>query len=200
MKKLLVLMTALAMGFILSTSASATIITFDALTGTEDTDVGSQYAEAGFILTAANGGNLYSWGSEAGDWGGYTGSAALFNESYSGTVLTSADGSLFDLNSVDISETFMAYPYEAELSITGMDAQGYTVTMDITLDGDFGYEAIIPGEDFTRLVSATFYTENGDDYQIDNINVSASAVPLPGAFMILGSGLLAVAAIVRKKP
>ena len=197
MKKLL-LLTILFMSLLFSTSAFATVITFDDLIGTEDTDIGSEYLEQGYLFTADNGGNLYSWGSAVGEDGGYTGSAALFNESYTSTVLTSVDGSLFSLYSVDISELYMAWPYAAVLTITGIQQNGFMVTADITLDGTFGYETFVLEEGFTDLASVSFYSENLDDFQLDNLNVSASTVPVPGSFLILGSGLLAAAAIRRR--
>ena len=200
---------ALAAGFILAAGASAATITFDRLTGSDDTEILTGiYQEAGYTLTAEDGGILYSWGSAEYDsgvaasdqYGGYTGSAAIFNDSYTQTTLTATNGSLFNLTSVDLCELYAADPYDATLTIIGTKADGNTITEAITLDGTFGYQTFSLGTDFTNLSYVTFYTENYGDFQIDNINVSgSSAVPVPGAFMLLGSGLLAASCVTRRK-
>jgi len=197
MKKLISVFCVLVACAVFLPSAYATTITFDALT-TDDwsmgLDDGVSYTESGYVFSTN--GALFAFGSDATTdlGGGWTGSAALSEEWGEGFTLLSettatSGSSLFSLESFDISELY-TYDDGSSSSVTftviGTLADGSTVTAEVSTDGTFGLETIYLGEEFSNLVSVYFSSE---DYQIDNVVVNTSEVPLPAAFLLLGSGL-----------
>ncbi|WP_022664644.1 PEP-CTERM sorting domain-containing protein [Desulfospira joergensenii] len=194
MKKTILLFAFLSCVMILSPLANATTLTFDDLSTDSGSEVANPYMESDFVLTADENGIFYSWGSLSDD---YTGSAAIYNDSYTDTILTAEDGSLFNLTSIDLSELWN-YEYGDDdvfdLIVTGTYTDGTNISAYIALDLDFGYETIAFDETFSFLTSVTF---SSGYYQIDNIE--ASTVPEPASMMLLGSGLLVAAAISRRR-
>lgn len=126
-------------------------------------------------------------------------------------VMTTGSGQLFSLTSFEAAEVFSNDPlFDADsIQVTGYKGGG---TVEVaTFDLDNVNDSLGGGDDFeTFTLPATFtdltYVEflgipptdgSGRGFSLDNIN--ATVVPLPGTLMLLGSGLLGLWALGRKK-
>jgi hypothetical protein len=194
MKKLIVALGMLTCMFLLTPLANAATITFDGLAG----EIMSPYTEKGFILTAADPepgieGIFYAFDSASVD---YTGSEALINDYSTSTTLASADGSLFNLFSISLSEAFSGDAAdETIIAFTAVYADATTYSVELTTDGDFGYEIFTFGEEFQNLASVSF----GYDSYFQFDNITANPVPEPSTLLLLGSGIAFLAAGRRGK-
>lgn len=157
----------------LSISANAAVITFG------DSFAIAPYSEAGFVVTASNNGN------------GVFGPNSVWSSYYlaiggASTIVTvsSADNGPFNLTSLDIG------------SFTGDDA---SVTIDALVIGgrslNSTYNSVsAPQNVVLNWSNITSFTVSGNsDVGIDNIVVTPSAVPEPGAAataLVLASGMI----------
>jgi hypothetical protein len=202
MKKFLLLFCLLTATFGFALESHAYLVTFDTLAHADDTfaDHGNLYTEAGFRFESIDplAGGLPGLFSTAGTQleGIYTGSTALFNNTYRGdTVLTRDNGGTFDLNSLSLAET-VALGEAVQVAITGMKQDGSTVSLVITLDGLYGAQNFVLN-DYKGLVSATWtQVGDGDFHQFDNVD--ATPTPIPAAALLFGSGLLGLVGLRRK--
>ncbi|QBH13234.1 PEP-CTERM sorting domain-containing protein [Desulfobacter hydrogenophilus] len=197
MKNIMMMISMLMCMFILSPLANATVIDFTGLEG----EVSSPYTENGFTLTAELGddGTAYFYAIASADesYYYYSGSETLMNDSYTTTILTATDGSMFDLTSIDLAKIYSNDDgsYSAmTITFEAFYADNTIYTYDVTTDGLEGLQTITLGEAFSNLVSVSFGAEY---YQFDNI--TASAVPEPSSILLLFVGMGAWAAGARKK-
>ena len=173
--------------------ANAAVLTFDGLSG----ELGSTYTESGFTLTAGEGSSFYSIvETDVEDGYSYTGSETLMNNYAAATTLTSADGSLFNLTSIDLAEAFNIDDLLSATTITFdvVYSDGSTYSFDRTTDGIEGAETFTFGAELTNLVSLSF----GEDEYIQFDNVTASAVPVPSSILLLVAGTGVLVGIRRK--
>lgn len=190
MKKLIITLGMLACLFLLSPLANASTLTFDGLVG----EIMSPYTEKGFTLTAEEDSLFYAFDAYE-DWA-YTGSEALINDYSTSTTLASADGSLFNLFSISLSEAFSGDAAdETIIAFTAVYADGTTYSKDLTTDGVFGFEIFAFGNEFKNLASVSFGYDSY--FQFDNITVNP--VPEPSTLLLLGSGIAFLAAGRRGK-
>lgn len=172
--------------------ASAAVLTFDGLSG----ELGSFYTESGFTLNADDDSSFYSI-TEADVAAGYsyTGSETLMNDYATATTLTSANGSVFNLTSIDLAEAFNGGAlYATTVTFDAVYSDGATYSFDRTTDGIDGAETFTFGAELTNLASLSF----GDDTYIQFDNITASAVPVPSSILLLVTGTGVLVGIRRK--
>lgn len=137
-----------------------------------------------------------SWGSN--NAGYYAGSSALFiNRSWVIATLSRIDGGSFSLQDIDLSELATNLSCPCEVEFIGELTGGGTVAQTFALDGVFGFENFVFGTEFSSVTSVSWNRTVGE-HQFDNINVGA-AVPVPAAVYLLGSGLLGLFGVARRK-
>ena len=173
--------------------ANAAVLTFDGLSG----ELGSTYTESGFTLTASEGSSFYSIvETDVEDGYSYTYSETLMNNYATATTLTSADGSVFNLTSIDLAEAFNIDDllYATTIIFDAVYSDGSTYSFERTTDGIEGAETFTFGDELTNLVSLSF----GDDEYIQFDNVTASAVPIPSSILLLVAGTGVLVGIRRK--
>jgi hypothetical protein len=172
--------------------ADAAVLTFDGLSG----DVGSTYTESGFTLIADDDSVFYSIvEADVSDEFYYTGSETLMNSYTTSTTLTSADGSAFNLTSIDLAEAFTGESFWATtITFDVVYKDGSTYAFDLTTDGIEGAETFTFGDEMTNLASLSF----GDHEYIQFDNVTASTVPVPSSILLLVAGTGVLVGIRRK--
>lgn len=178
-----------------SAAASATVITFDAITGGGTRPLPANYQEAGFQITPGEHTAFALWGQNNAN---YTGSTAVWVAatghpgSNRVTTLTRVDGGAFSLESIDFSEPNrdVTDPFEIVVSAT---LNGVWVwNFAVFLDGVFGPETFNFGSTFSNVTEVQFGVRDYYDYQFDNVVLGAppAEVPEPGSLGLFGVGLL----------
>jgi hypothetical protein len=152
---------------------------------------GTSYTEDGFTLSGVD---WYSNGTLHADYRGST--ALLFgNQGVPGTLAASGGGA-FNLFSIDLAEVD---PGTASVSFTGYLLGGGSVTQKFILDGSFGTGFGFQTFAFSGFTNVTSVVWSSADpfHQFDNI--VASTVPIPAAAWLLGSGLLGLLGVARRR-
>lgn len=169
-------------------NAAIVVLDFESLStpGTGYTSLGPSYTEAGFNLQAVPIGGLYYYHS---DDENFAGSTALFSMAPGAglfdTMLTQADGLIFDLVSIDLTE-WRPDVSGGRVALIGTKSDNSTVTTYLTLDGVFGFERYTV-EGFTGLTALRLALES-TTFQYDNIVLDV--IPEPATILLLGLGVL----------
>ena len=206
------LATNIACGSLLMTglsNASATVLDFNAQTLA--TNFGT-ITESGFDITGNGAGThfLSSGGSSfCGPDCPNNGTNHLLSHGDQFDIVESS-ASLFSLSQFDGAETHEGITslYAEQIRVVGTYGGGGTVTADFTLDwfqdgDDAGndFQTFFLPSSFTGLSSVTFSgigVNSTDYFSLDNV-VLNSAVPVPAAAWLFGSGLIGLIGIARRK-
>ncbi len=106
-------------------------------------------------------------------------------------TVAASDASAFDFSGITLWELNRAPFVPRAVQFTGTFVGGGTITQTVTTDGLFSAD-VFTFVGFTNLASLQFQSVNGRTFQIDNVNVSAAATPVPepASMLLLGTGLL----------
>jgi PEP-CTERM motif len=181
------------------TSAYADTITFSTLeqAGSSLVHISDPYVEGAYRIQ--NGGELY-FAQQSNVL--YAGSAGLHERISNGLLtLNRVDGAAFNLLTIDLS---ILHPNGASPPVVfvGTLLGGGTVTQTFT-PTLFGFHTFTFTGSFSNLVSVSWRqgTDEFNAHQFDNIVVTsaASPTPEPSAMLLLGTGLMAFGAKIRKR-
>jgi hypothetical protein len=169
-----------------ATSARAATITFDSLAqpGADNSVIGPSYTESGFTVSTST---LIS--PTTGDQD-FTGTGTVISTANKFTM-AAADASAFDFSGITLWELNRAPYLPLIVQFTGTFVGGGTITQTVTTNGTFDGD-VFTFAGFTNLASLQFQSANGRTFQIDNVNVSPAATPVPEptSMLLLGTGLL----------
>ncbi len=165
---------------------------------------GASYVENGYLFTntatVESSGFAPSFATLGNQVYGYSGSTALLNNNYLGqTVLARVDGGTFNLSSIILATLYpMDAPDNTPASVifNGTLASGATVSQSFTVNGTSGTQVFSFGSDFNNLVSAN-WEQTPYAHQFDNVDVTPT--PIPAAAWLLGSGLMGLVGLRRRK-
>lgn len=197
MKQLILMLMAAVL--LQAAAVSAEVIDFESLASDDAGyyEWGTSYTEGGYQLTSDD-----MFASDGLQSSLYLGGSTYVYTAYMGEydiALTSRDGSLFDVSSIDLAELMLPYGgTDVSVTFTGTKADSTTVATTFTLDGSDGWETFLFGDEFSSLTSLV-WNNVADYHAFDNITVEASSVPVPAAIWLLGSGLVGLAGLRRKK-
>ena len=178
------------------------VITFNgtASEGSTSTATGTTYMEVGYSLVIGNAGAAYFVDNNTSGFPGvidFDDDVLEFNDpTLSSFSMTKDDGELFDLISVETGSLGRDVNDDGSFVFTGIFGSGGTVTQTI-----LGVAPGVTTNLFTGFVglSSLVVTSNDGHFPVmDNISV-ASAVPIPAALWLFGSGLLGLIGIARRK-
>ena len=175
---------------------SAQTLTFDPLacSGTGAQTPPSPYTESGYAFTAAA---LGTWCSGNANYAG----TALFVNIVNGTgVLARTDGGAFDLLSISIAHVFrnaqpsMSRTFTAH-SLSGTSTNTFTLPSHGT--GAPTFSSFAFDASFHGVTSVDFAPNASPYYQFDNVELAVA--PEPASIILLGSGLLGVFGVARRR-
>ena len=168
--------------------------------------VASPYTEAGFTLTTPGAAEFGTWCAD--NTGRYAGPGLFINTFDAIATLTKAGGGTFSINAIEL-----AYEYEGtvpteDLTFTGYLSGGGTVTQTFTIGPQLANTFFAPflfDAAWTNLLSVDFPAQRGTQppwpYQFTNIvlNGAGATVPEPASMMLLGTGLVGVFGVARRR-
>jgi hypothetical protein len=178
----------------MTSPTQAAIIDFNSLTGSGLVNRGLQYQEDGFQLDNLSLSQFTS--IHSGD-SRYTGTPSFFNNGSNGvTRLTQIGGGAFTLSSIDL-DSFFTVPPVSSVTFTATLLGGGTTSQTFTTDSIFAsLQTFIFGSAFANVTQVE-WTNGPTSHSFDNIVVSA--VPVPGAVWLMGSSLLGLVGLARRK-
>jgi PEP-CTERM motif len=156
---------------------------------------GPNYSEAGFNLSNPGGAGQVAIVDSAAGFNG-SGSAYYAWNSLAGNnpvLLTSLDGGLFDLLSLDVGGGQNGV---SNFDIIGNLFGGGAVVFNVVGAGVFSNISL---SGFTNLVSVGFSYTSGDVGAIDNLQLAVAAVPEPGSVALVGLAFAALAVSRRRR-
>jgi hypothetical protein len=119
------------------------------------------------------------------------------------TTLTSLDGTPFSIHSIDLAKLTARFAAPAQtVTCTGTLVGGATVTQAFTVPGSLGSPTLATytfQSTFANLTSLPFGAQLSPFYQFTNVRLNQSTVPEPGAWALLGTGLLAVGGVAARR-
>ena len=189
MKRLMLLGLAVALAALVAIPAQATTITFDALGGGNGTTFTS-YSEGGFVVAASSG----DW-RVANMWGNPTPDIfCVFPPESPSVHVTAVGGSLFQFQTVDLSTGLG----QGSFSIAGFLGGSQVLAQQGSMGYPFSTVSSVNASQRLDLLVITESRGTCSSANIDNISVVAAPVPLPGTLLLLGPGLVGLAALRRR--
>jgi hypothetical protein len=177
-----------------ATTGRTLVIDFDDL---EEAGTGAgvlaSYSDGDFVFSSAPE-NLSAFGywQQSNDY--YNTSAALFNNYFGETILSTSSGNLFTIDSIDLDLLYL--DGEANVHFYAYDKDDVEVAdLDIDLTTD-GWQTLSFGQDFQNIAYLK-WQQTSSYHQFDNVN--ATPVPEPATMLLLGSGLIGLAGFSKKK-
>jgi hypothetical protein len=164
----------------------------------------ASYSAAGYTISLdpGEGGNFASWGTTSPSFAGSTG---LFRNQVGGalSILREAAGGAFDLFSVDLAHMLVGPRDPVNVTFTGFLAAGGSVTQTFMLgakaDGSPSFQTYTFSNSFRDLARVE-WRQDAAYHQFDNISLGGGAVvPEPGTLLLLGSGLLGLYKVGRRR-
>ncbi|HEY3114083.1 MAG TPA: PEP-CTERM sorting domain-containing protein [Gemmatimonadaceae bacterium] len=168
--------------------------------------VGSPYTEAGFTLTTPG---FYEFGTWCADRAGfYAGPGLAINTFNVIATLTKAGGGTFSINAIELAYLYAGNLPTEDLTFTGYLSGGGTITQTFTIGPQLANTFFAPflfDAAWTNLLSVDFPEQRNDyplvPYQFTNIvlNGAGATVPEPASMMLLGTGLVGVFGVARRR-
>lgn len=203
MKKLL-----LSISFCLFNAAtSATVINFDTPTYSSSIDRVEYYVESGVVFSGA-----FNHADTGIAGTANNGTAFMQYEGFSSLNFGMEDGSLFNLDSIDLSDSGFDYLSPASVTFIAQRSGSVMVSQTFITDGIFGSGNDFETFDFSSDFLGVEYVYIADAYMnknfaFDNINISTvpqsvvigtSVVPLPAAIWLFITGLIGLFGFSRR--
>jgi len=189
----------------LSSMANSAVLTFDDLEilGGDSTQMDT-YSDQGFIFSSRDyytdlPTEMWSWKQ---DNINYNSSAALFGELDTIITLSAVDGSLFNLDSIDLTFLYKdpkIVVKPSTVTFNAYDSSDQLIAAEaITLIDHTWVTYVFSAEfDNAAYVEWDSLTYPWTIHQFDNVTISA--VPIPAAVWLFGSGLLGLIGVSRRK-
>jgi hypothetical protein len=117
-------------------------------------------------------------------------------------TLTSLAGTPFSIQSIDLAKLNASDAVAQTVTFTGTLVGGATVTQAFEIPGTVGAPTLATytfQPTFANLTSLQFGAQLSPFYQFTNLRLDQSVVPEPGTWALLGTGLLGVAGLARRK-
>ena len=201
----------LALGLTAGTMlANATTINFSSLSqaGSSFASVGGSITQQGFTFTSADSA-LYVWQASSLNLPNLTpADTSLFEYFVFSTTTLTDGGSAFTLRSIDLAPLLTGGSATFSVTFLGTHPDTSTVSQTFTVSDstppalqtfNFSNFTNLVSVSFTQGTNIGFFGTQDTAYQYDNVVVSGSSVPEPGTFVMLGSGLIALAGVLSRK-
>ena len=198
-------------------SASATTINFASLQGNAPDlslpgalQAGTSFTQQGFVV-ASVGGPFDVWQFGNAKFPGTSPAATSLFEFYAGseTLITYNGSQPFTLDSIDFAPLLSGGSGPFTFLVTGVYPDQSFITQMVTVNNSpFGLQTVtfsgftnVTAVNFLQGTNAGYFQGQETAYQFNNIVVTSttSAIPEPRTLLMLGSGVLGLAGVARRK-